>query len=344
MSFKIVTLQEDQEPAWDNYVNEIGGSIYHLSKWRKVIKKVFNHDSIYLQALDEQGKIQGILPLVRIKSLLFGDYIVSLPYFNYGGVLANNNEVGKALLDEAEKVRKELGSSHVELRHIDEFASGLPERTDKVTMLLNLPEESDDLWKAIGSKRRAQVKRPIREGAEFKLGGVELLEDFYQVFSTNMRDLGTPVYSKAFFREILNTFPTQSYIGIVYLKDIPVGAAFLLKHFDGMEIPWASTLREYNRFGINMFMYWNILKNAIEDKCKVFDFGRSSKDSGTLKFKKQWGAEPKQLFWYYCLQDGMDVPVMNHSNKKYEMAINLWKKMPLSLTNRIGPHIVKNLP
>ena len=220
----------------------------------------------------------------------------------------------------------------------------LPCRTDKVTMLLNLPETAEELGKAIGAKRRSQIKRPIREGVTFELGGVELIDDFYHVFSINMRDLGTPVYGKSFFKQIFQTFPDNAKIAIARLNGEAVGTGFLIGNGQTMEIPWASTLRKVNKIGVNMFLYWNILTSCIEQKYQIFDFGRSSKNSGTLRFKKQWGAQESQLYWYYQLKEGQKIPQMNPTNKKYQLMIKTWQKMPVSLCNMIGPHIVKGLP
>ncbi len=344
MKIKKLTLSKESEKAWNVYAQEKGSSLYHYSNWRHLIKEVFGHESHYIYAVDSNEKIIGILPLIRLRSLLFGDYLVSMPYFNYGGCIANNSEIATYLLAESEKLRLELGSSHVELRAVQALQLDLPCREDKVTMMLELPDDPDILWKNIGTKRRAQVKRPIREGVEFEIGGKELLDDFYHVFSINMRDLGTPVYSKTFFKAIFKWFPGSAKIAIVRLNGEPVGTGFLLGDNGTMEIPWASTLRKVNKIGVNMFLYWNILKSAIEFDYKVFDFGRSSKDAGTLRFKKQWGAQQKQLYWYYQLADKMDIPQMNHTNKKYKLMISIWQKMPLSLCNMIGPHVVKGLP
>lgn len=340
----IHNLTPDSEIEWDNYVDIKGASLYHQTNWRHLIKEVFGHESHYLFARNEDRVIVGILPLVRLTSVLFGDYLVSMPYFNYGGCIADNAKVLESLLSTSESLREELGCTHVELRSDIETCDVLPCRKDKVTMLLDLPNEPDILWKNIGAKRRAQAKRPIREGVSFEVGGLELLNDFYHVFSINMRDLGTPVYSKKFFSTIFKWFPANAKIAIVYLKGEAVGAGFLLGNGEAMEIPWASTLRKYNKIGVNMYLYWNILKTSIELEYKVFDFGRSSKDAGTLRFKKQWGAVEKQLFWYYQLDAGKAIPQMNHQNKKYELMINVWKKMPLSVCNLLGPHIVKGLP
>lgn len=343
MSLSIQKLSQDFECKWNEYALKNGASIYHDTRWIHLIKKVFGHNSHHLIAL-EDGVVVGILPLVQLKSLLFGNFMVSMPYFNYGGVIADNDSVMLSLLKSANELSNNLACSHIEMRFDEEQKLELQVRTDKVTMLLDLPEDSDELWQAIGSKRRAQVKRPIREGVEFLSGGAELLDDFYYVFSNNMRDLGTPVYGKCFFKEILRTFCDNSFISIVRLNGKPVGAGFLLGHQGRLEIPWASTLRKYNRLGINMYMYWNILKLAIENNYTIFDFGRSSKDAGTLKFKKQWGAVEEQLFWYYDLAKNQSIPHLNPKNAKYGAAINIWKKLPLRLTNFIGPFIVKNLP
>jgi FemAB-related protein (PEP-CTERM system-associated) len=341
-------LPESEAAEWDDYVLSHQASVYHLHQWKPLIESVFGHKSYYCVA-KHHNKIVGIMPLINLRSVMFGNYLVSMPYFNYGGIIANSASITEGLLNFSENLRNELDCQHCEIRMDQPLENEFLEvvkncRTDKVTMLLELPEDPDALWSSIGAKRRAQVKRPIREGASFKMGGIELLNDFYQVFSLNMRDLGTPVYSQQFFEGIIKNFPSKSQIAIVYLNNMPVGAGFLISHNGTMEIPWASTNRKFNRFGINMYLYWNILKTAIQQGAHQFDFGRSSKDAGTLKFKKQWGAQPKQLYWYYQLKKGHAIPQLNHNNKKLKLLIEIWKKLPLSFTNRIGPLIVKNLP
>jgi serine/alanine adding enzyme len=164
------------------------------------------------------------------------------------------------------------------------------------------------------------------------------------VFAKNMRDLGTPVYGKAFFRHILQTFPDNSRIIIVRLNKHPVAAAFLLGHDTTLEIPWASTIKQVNHLSMNMLLYWEVLKFAIGSNYRFFDFGRSSKDSGTYRFKQQWGAKPRQCYWHYWLRGGGELPALNPNNPKYKALITLWKIMPVWLTKWIGPGIVKNLP
>ncbi|MGX5172726.1 FemAB family XrtA/PEP-CTERM system-associated protein [Aliikangiella sp. IMCC44653] len=342
--FSIHRLGEQDTTVWSEFVTSHEVSFYHDVRWKKLIEEVFGHQTYYLYAKNAEQQVVGILPLVRMKTLLFGNYLVSLPFFNYAGIIATSVEAQNFLIAEAEKLKQELGCSHVELRATDKQNCDLPVREDKVTMLLQLPKTADELWSDIGAKRRAQVKRPIREGVSFKVGGAELIDDFYSVFSINMRDLGTPVYAKKLFESIFKYFPKEAKIAIVELNGEAVATGFLLDNNGKVEIPWASTLRKVNRIGVNMFLYWNILKDSIESGAEQFDFGRSSKDSGTLKFKKQWGAQQVPLYWYYMLPENEPVPVMNHSNPKYQIAINLWQKLPLKITQLVGPHIVRGLP
>ncbi len=343
MSLIISKLTSKHHAEWDDYVSKRQASIYHDARWAQLIKRVFGHESHYLMAWDNETVV-GVLPLIQLKSLLFGNFLISMPYFNYGGIVADTHDTMISLISSVHELYEELGCTHIEMRFDSEQAIDLPVRTDKVAMLLDLPDDPDELWRAIGSKRRAQVKRPVREGVVFLSGGVELLDDFYYVFSNNMRDLGTPVYSKQFFKEILNTFNENAFIAVVRLKGEAVGAGFLIGNNGKLEIPWASTLRKVNRIGVNMFLYWNILKTAIEKDFRLFDFGRSSKDSGTLKFKKQWGGHEKQLYWYYDLPEGQPLPNLNPSSGKFGAAISVWKKIPVTITNLVGPSIVKNLP
>lgn len=342
-SVEINALEVAAVSQWDTYVDQHPQSrLYHRAAWRDVIRSVFGHECVYLCARRE-GKIVGVLPLIRLKSRLFGDYLVSMPYFNYGGAVSETPAVSQLLMQAAADRAREIGSSHAEFRDIEPRASWAA-RTDKVTMELPLPADAATLWSGFGPKLRAQIRKPQKEGAEFVRGGSELLSDFYTVFARNMRDLGTPVYSKSFFKAILDAFPEHASIALVRYKHRAVAAGFLLGYRDRIEIPWASSLREFNSLGVNMLLYAESLKMAIEDGYRIFDFGRSSVDSGTYKFKKQWGASERQLFWHYWLAEGRQLPRLNPGNPKYRLAISLWRRLPLFVANRLGPCIVRGLP
>jgi FemAB-related protein (PEP-CTERM system-associated) len=336
---------DDAAREWDAFVDTAqGASVYHLYAWRKLIGELFGHESLYLAARDARNRICGVLPLVRLRSVLFGDFMVSMPYFNYGGVLAASAEVAGALLSEATTSARSLGVSHVELRHVGNVRPDWPVRTDKVAMYLGLPGSVEELSKRLGAKLRSQIKRPTREGATCISGGRELLPDFYAVFARNMRDLGTPVYPQKFFAAILDRFASQSRLFVVRLKDAPVAAGFTIGYRERLEIPWASALREANSVGVNMLLYWSILEYACEQRFATFDFGRSTVDSGTYRFKQQWGAQPHQLHWHYWMRSGGAPPMLNPHNPKYRLAVAGWQCLPLAIANRLGPMLVRNLP
>ncbi len=338
-----IKLLSNEVETWNRYVeSNPAASLYYRTEWKDLIQKVFGHDSYYFYAYSG-GEIVGILPLVRLKSSLFGDFMTSMPYFNSGGAIASSSLIEQELMAAANNHAAQLGIDHIEYRD-DVSREGLPVRSEKVNMILSLPDNNNDLWNTFTSKLRSQVRRSQREETRVMFGGEDCLEDFYTVFSRNMRDLGTPVYGKAFFANILQKFAEHSKIIVVYMGNKPVAAAFLLGYKDILEIPWASTIKDVNHLSMNMLMYWEVLKFAIKSGYRYFDFGRSSKGSGTFRFKQQWGAKPKQLYWHYWLPEKATLPKLNPDNPKYAMAINIWKRLPLFITNLVGPYIVRNLP
>jgi serine/alanine adding enzyme len=344
-SISVSLVDDDCEAEWDRFVDAAPtASIYHRYAWRRVVCSLFSHEAFYLAVRDADRAIVGVLPLIRLKSWLFGDFLVSLPYFNYGGLLVQSAEIGERLLRSAIDLAERVGAAHMELRHCENVSTELVARTDKVAMLRRLPASGAALWKELPGKLRSQIKRPLREGADCVIGGAELLDEFYRVFAENMRDLGTPVYPREFFAAILAAFPTATAIAVVRLEGGPVAAGFLMEHRNVTEIPWASSLRRVNRLGVNMFMYWNVLERAVARGSNVFDFGRSTLDSGTFLFKRQWGAEPLQLHWHYWLRAGREPPHLNPSNPKYRLAVAAWRRLPLPVANWLGPRLVKNLP
>lgn len=340
---EIARLDRLQEKAWARYAEgHPQSTLYHGLAWRDVVHAAFGHETHYLYA-HVDGHLTGILPLVRLRTRLFGDYLVSLPHVNYGGAVADGVGTVDALMNAAARLAQSLGSRHVEFRDTRR-RDGWPARTDKVIMELPLPSSTDELWARFDSKLRAQIRRADKEGIELARGGVELLPEFYAVFARNMRDLGTPVYSSRFFAEILAAFPQTAFIVVCRHRGRAIAAGFLLRHRERLEIPWAASIREYNRIGVNMALYWAVLRAAIEHGCRVFDFGRSTVNSGTYRFKQQWGAAPRQLFWHYWLDEGVGMPALTPSNPKYRFAIAAWQRLPLFVANRLGPALVKHLP
>ena len=336
-------LTDDQLSRWDNFIQQHSASGYHQSTWFSLIKKSFGHSTRILIAEDERGNIIGGLPLTFFSSKLFGKFAISIPYVNYGGVVSDYFDIAQKLIQLAQDIRAEEGLSHIEIRTMQ---SGLANNSldKKVSMVLALPSSNDDLEKNLGAKIRAQYKKAESYSPHVKFGKLELLDDFYKVFARNMRDLGTPVYSKTWFANILNEEKIKSTLIVVYMDNKPVSTGFLVGSNNILEIPWASTIQSANAKNANMWMYRQILAFAISEKYQYFDFGRSTLGAGTYKFKKQWGAIAYAHHWYYVLPEGETKPELNPDNPKYKLVIFLWKLMPVWLTKIIGPQIIKHIP
>ncbi len=343
---KIRVLEGSRDEAlWDQYVSgHPQASGYHLLAWRRVITQAFGHPTYYLMAVDEEGAVQGVLPLVLTKSPIFGCYLTSMAFLNYGGVLADRVDAYHALLAAAAETARQAGAGHIELRQGDRIETDWPMRLRKVSMRLSLPPDGETLWTSYPSKLRSQIRRARKEGMKVDLGGLELLDDYYRVFARCMRDLGTPVYGKKFFRLIIETFPKEVRLCVVSLNGLALAAGLLYGFRDRLEIPWAAADRRYNRLAPNMLLYGSVLEFACREGFREFDFGRSSVDSRTYRFKQQWGARPRQLYWYYWLGTGRNIPELNPENPRFKVAIALWRRLPLSVANVLGPPIVKYLP
>jgi FemAB-related protein (PEP-CTERM system-associated) len=332
-------------PRWNAYVNR--AERVALSRdlgWLRVLEQGLGHTPYCLEAVRGDSTC-GLLPLAAVRSLLFGKFLVSLPYLNAAGVIADDDVSRAMLIDAAAKLAAELRVRYLELRHEQEIVHpALTHRkSDKVHMRLKLPATSGQLWDELDAKVRNQVRKGQKSGLTVSWGGLELLGHFYAVFSENMRDLGTPVYGKAFFRAMLEAFPQQAELCVVRLDERPAAAALLLHGKGVSEVPSASSLRRYNPTNANMLMYWHLLERAVHRQQQVFDFGRSTREGNTYRFKKQWGAQPESAEWQYALRDGT-VSDMRPDNPKYRRFINVWQKLPVWLTRWIGPTIVRGIP
>jgi FemAB-related protein (PEP-CTERM system-associated) len=313
-------------------------------EWLAILHDGLGHKPLVLEAKAD-GETVGMLPLVSMQSVLFGRFLVGLPYLNTGGALAIDSSAASRLFDRAVDLADELDVKHLELRHESPFHHGSfnYELTEKVHMRLDLPLSSDLLWKSFSPKVRNQIRKAEKLGVTIQWGREDLLRDFYAVFSRNMRDLGTPVFSRRLFAAILTHLNEAAEVCVARHQDRPVAAAILI-HGRGMsEVPSASSLRTGNHLNCNMLMYWHLLMRAIERGQQVFDFGRSSEGSNTYRFKAQWGAQPHPTVWQYYVRKG-DVSEMRPNNPKNQRRIAVWKRLPVWFTRLVGPTIVRGIP
>jgi serine/alanine adding enzyme len=340
----IEVSREAGESAWTAYVERApDATAYHQWGWRRVFERAFGHECVYLSASDGDG-IAGVLPMVVFKSLIFGRFAVSLPFVNYGGVVADNDAVAAALLEAAAGEARGRRLGHLELRHLEARYPHLPSKRHKVAMRLPLPASADTLWQAIDRKVRNQVRKAEKSALTAVHGGRELVPEFYEVFARNMRDLGTPVYARRFFETILEEFPGTTETFVVRTGTLPIAASITVRWRGTTEVPWASSLREHRASCPNMLLYWTMLRRAVEVGSATFDFGRSTPNESTYHFKSQWGATGTPFAWEYWLAGGGSLPDQSPANPKFQLAINTWKRLPMALTRIVGPHVVRNIP
>ncbi len=338
-----------QTCEWSNQWPSIQEAAYprlngHHAAWINSVSRGFRH-RVYVITARVGDEVTGVLPLNFVSGPLFGRFLVSLPYINTGGVWAKDSHTASELVGAACELADKLDVRYLELRHEKPVVHTKLnfQRTEKVHMRLALPDSPEELLASFKSKLRSQIKKSGEYGYEVEFGGTGLLDDFYKVFARNMRDLGTPVFSKRLFREILVQFAGDAELCIVRQGRKAI-AGGLLVHYAGLtEVPSASSLREFNQTGANMLMYRHLLDRAIERSSRTFDFGRSSEGSGTYKFKAQWGAQPFPAVWQYYVRQGSPDEMRPDSGGKQRL-VKVWQRLPVWLTNTMGPTIVRGIP
>lgn len=335
----------DRRGPWDAFVrSRPDWTHFHLSGWREVLERTFGHECLWLEDRDDDGALTGVLPLVRVKSPWFGHFLVSMPFLNYGGPLGPAGSVCRLAaraVELADRDRVRL----LELRSRTPLDIDLPVSNRKVTVLLDLPAGDPDLlWQAFPAKLRSQIRRPRKEGAVVRFGP-DQLAPFYDVFSRNMRDLGTPALPRRLFENIRDVFPDSASFGCVYMDDVPVAAGAGFRWGREFELTWASSLRDYNRKAPNMLLYWGLMERGIKEGTELFNFGRCTPGGGTHRFKLQWGGRDETLWWYHHSPRGSAAATPTpDANGAYALGARLWSALPLAVANRLGPAIARSIP
>jgi FemAB-related protein (PEP-CTERM system-associated) len=285
----------------------------------------------------------GILPIVQVKSPLFGNIACSLPFVNYGGPCADSDEIERALVDAARPVADAWRVDYLELRTRRQLGS-LPTAQHKVSMTLDLDPNPDVLFKKFTTAHRQDIRGGYKKGLTARIGGLELLSDFYAVLSESWRDLGTPIYSLSYLQTVARTFPDITRLCVVYAGQEPAAASLDMLAGETAEGLWLGSRAKFRRQYAGYVLYWELIKNACERGLKKFHLGRSTAQSGAEVFKKKWNAYPIQLYWQYVLRTRREIPQLNVDNPKYQLAIRAWQKLPVPVTQVIGPLIARSIP
>jgi len=343
MIVDVCRFEQDQELEWDRYVHRHPSATHcHLSAWRHAIQRSYGHKAFYLWA-HEDGDTKGILPLVLIRSRLFGRSLVSLPFLDGGGVCADDHPTKIELCQQALRVCEDYRVDFLDLRHREPSGLDLPLHGSKVTLLLDLAESPDRMWDRFDGKLRNQIRKAQKSGLTVSWSGLEGIDAFYDVFASNMRDLGSPVHSRRFFAAVVEEFSEGARLILVKKGSQTIGGAVCLSFKDTLLVPWASSLREYLSICPNNLLYWEVIRWGCEKGYQRLDFGRSSPGTGTYRFKKQWGTVEVPLRWQ-CLGWKRDrAAVVESGDPNYAWIVRIWKHLPVAITKMIGPVLRRHM-
>ncbi|AMJ99178.1 GNAT family N-acetyltransferase [Alteromonas macleodii] len=328
------------KPFWDAYVLQHDeASAYHQFAWLEAVKEAYGHTMIgVLARCTDSGQVVGVFPAVLMKIPMLGKRICSLPYCDVGYGLADNDKVLSEMREFLAAQMRNVTGKKLEIRGIEQSPLDKTQfENKKVRMLLPLPESSEILLSSFKSKLRSQIRKAEKNGLTFELGTSNVLvSDFYNVYAQNMRDLGSPVHAEKWFKAVIKSYGQSSLISVVYHDGQPIGGGIIIKSGDNASIPWASTLRDFNRLAPNMLLYWSLLSHCADNGVSVFDFGRSTFEEGTYKFKKQWGAQPQLLNWQSFDKNNELIDAKSDaesgSSRVREIAEKIWRELPLKLT------------
>ncbi len=327
--------------GWDRYVDIAPDStFFHRAGWSRILREAFSHKPYYLYA-KQGGEIVGILPLGHVKTLLFGNSLMSVPFCVYGGVVANTDEIADMLLNEACRLAESLKVDSLELRNCKPSGKEWPTKSLYVTFRKPLLQGHEAILKAIPNKQRAVVRKGIKAGLESEEGWHA--DRVYRVYAESVRNLGTPVFPAKYFRLLRVVFGTDCRSLMITHSGLDV-AGVVSFYFKDQVLPYyaGSTAASRDVYA-HGFMYWQLMCNASDQGVRIFDYGRSKVDTGSFSFKKNWGFEPEPLFYEYYLVGSSDIPEVNPTNPKYQWLIKTWKKLPLPMANRVGPILARGL-
>jgi FemAB-related protein (PEP-CTERM system-associated) len=343
-----VVLSHDvrDEDSWNGFVlSHEHGSAFHLMQWQRLIQSTFGHEPRHIIARStETGDLVGILPLFLVRSRIFGRLLVSTPHAPYGGILATSQSAEDAIFNRALETAKDLDVQFLELRSVRNSVAhhSLLTKDLYVTFRQVLGADPEANLLSIPKKTRAEIRDGIRNGLEFKVDAIGP-DEFFEIYSHNVRDLGTPVFTKRLFENGMREFGPNCRIFSVHWKGRLVAASWALFYKDEVMPYFSASFREYNRLSVNNYMYWMLMKYGAENGHPCFDFGRSKKGTGAFNFKKRWGMVMTDLPYQYALWRSPAMPDTSPLNPKFSLGIQVWRRLPLWLTRAIGPMVSQHL-
>jgi FemAB-related protein (PEP-CTERM system-associated) len=339
----VILLSEDRLEQWECYLKTSPHATFaHELGWRKVVEKTYHHTPYYLMAI-EGNSVEGLLPLVLIRSRIFGRFLATAPYLSYGGLLAQEEDGIRALVGAAKELAREKEASYLEIRGLNTVGHGLRLKEKYCTYLLPLDPDPKAVWARLEKRARTAVRKAMKSGLAVEWGS-HLVSDFVEVLCRLMRDHGTPYHGESFYRNIVEAFSGRTEIFMVRYRDGFIGGGFTVTFKETLAWLCGGCLKAYRGLAAMNLLTWEIIRYGCQQGLAYLDFGRSQWDSGTALFKRQWGAQPSPLFYEYYLPAGASLPDQDPTNPKFRLAIALWKRMPVFAAKALGPLIIKDIP
>jgi FemAB-related protein (PEP-CTERM system-associated) len=334
-------LESSDFIRWDQFVNSCrDGTFFHLSGWKTLIENRLDHQGHYLYC-ESAGEITAVLPLVRVKSWLFGDALISAPFLVYGGPIGTNEQARQLLAAEARNLAESIGVDYLELRNREPLDGSWHGKTTYVTFRKAIDGDPEKNLKSVPRKQRAMIRKGMKAGlvAEEDASADRL----YTAMLECKRNLGTPFFGAGWLQAIKDEFADNVEI-MTITHQRKIVCSVMSFRYQNEILPYYGGGGDLARkLKGNDFMYWAVMEKACQQGVTLFDYGRSSVDSGSFRFKKHWGFEPTPLAYQYYLVKSEVVPQLNPSNPRYRLAIDTWRKLPLSIASIAGPPIAKRL-
>jgi FemAB-related protein (PEP-CTERM system-associated) len=339
---EIRVVTDTANDGWSRAVDaSCHAKLAHAAEWFTVIKRVYGHEPLYLAADSDAGC--AVLPAFVVRRPLFGTVVTSMPFLDSGGPCGASPAVASLLVDRLIAEARSRRARLLELRCADRLPIDAEPIAGKVNMSLALDGDPDALWRRFDKGVRNQIRKAERSGLCVEFGGPAHLPAFYDTFVERMRDLGSPVHALAFLGAVVDGFGPRARVVLVKKGADTIGGLVAVACKDRLTVPWATCLKEHFALCPNMLLYWETIRTACAGGFTHFDFGRSSRQSGTYKFKRQWGAEEEPLFWYR-------IPIAPHQSSRpsdrggrRDLLAHMWQRLPLAVTRHVGPHIRKYL-
>ena len=333
-----------EEREWDEFV--LGhplGTPFHLSAWKKSLVETFGYQPCYLTSRSN-GIINGVLPLFLIKNWMVGKVLLSTPFAVYGGILASSEQAKRQLIDEAGALAREQHVDHLELRNIDpQQIAGFSPISRYVDFIQQVePGDEDQLLAALPRKIRNKIRKSLK--SPFSSRRTSDLSGFLSVMAENYHRLGTPIFPDRWFHSLVHYFGEMAHVREILLEDKLAAASMNFLFGDRMYNFYSGSRECFLPLAPNNFMYFEHLLWAGNHGFRSFDFGRSKIESGNYEFKKQWSTEIRDLPYEILLVKRKELPNFSPANPKFDMAIRIWRKLPLPLTHLLGPRLVRLFP